>query len=142
MLFAELMACAAANIGGGAGTLARPSAPVFAVTRSGADYLITVSALPVSWGDLIAPGDGLGTIGTLEWWNAFDGWQLLADPAATGDYVKPLDASLAGSAVISLRGVSAAGRAGLVATVREEVVTHLGEIVTHNGEPVTVFVGD
>lgn len=139
LLFGELMACA--SVGAAGDVLARPSAPSFTVSKVDLQYLITVTALPVSWGDLATPGDGDGVLGHLEWWNALGGWQTLIDPADVGEFLKDLDPSLFGNVVISLRGVSAAGRTGIVATVREEVVTNLGEVVTHDGDPVTVFVG-
>lgn len=140
MLFAHLMAVAAgsATVEG----FARPSAPAFTVaTGAGAgEYVLTVTNLPISWGDLSAPGDGLGEAGILEWWNAVDGWQVLADPAAAGGTTVTLDQVLWGAAEIMVRGVSAAGRAGTPATVSEQAVTADGAPVTADGVPVTVFL--
>lgn len=140
MLFAHIMAVAAGA--GESEALARPSAPAFSVTMgAGAgEYDLTVTALPSSWGDLSAPGDGLGEAGTLEWWSPVDGWQTLSDPAAMGETTVMLDQVLWGAAEIMVRGVSATGRAGIPAKVSEQAVTADGIPVTADGVPVTVFL--
>lgn len=104
----------------GAAALARPSAPSFSVASGMNDGEIdlTVLALPSSWGDLAVAGDGLGLPGWLEWRNEVTGWAVQIAPTPLGTpIILDLPAELwSSTATISLRGVSAAGRAGSVAT--------------------------
>ena len=93
-----------------------PSAPgVSAAEGAGpGEIAINVLTLPSSWGDLSAYNDGLGTAGSLAWWNEVDGWQTLVAPAATGIRNVTIPAELWSEEMFAVRvaGVSAAGRRG------------------------------
>lgn len=98
------------------GVLAPPTAPTAAAAPGVGDgkVSLTVSALPVSWGDLATPGDAAGTAGILQWWNEVDGWQTLSTPAATGTTVVDVSPLLHGLlTTIRVRGRSAGGRDGI-----------------------------
>lgn len=115
------MAVAASAAGG---TLALPSAPTVSAAPGDDDgeVTLTVSALPASWGDLILPGDEEGEAGILQWWNGEDGWQELANPAATGAFDVSLPAMFwSETTTLRVRGVSAAGRNGIAVSVRVAV---------------------
>ena len=120
-MFLSLMATA--SLAGG-GTLARPAAPTFTAEPGDNDgeVDITVSALPTTWGDVTVPGDDDSVLGILQWWNGSDGWQVLADPAATGAETVTLPAHLWGmTTTIRVRGVSDAGVEGIAASVSVQV---------------------
>ena len=111
---------------------------------------ITVVGLPADWGDAVVAEDDLGTLGTLEWFMPGTGWQLLADPAATGFSIKSVTADLWGvEASYVIRGVNAEGVAGtgtamLVTAPGEQMelddLTVSGDPATVLGDPATVFI--
>lgn len=131
---------------------ARPSAPTFTVVAGVEDgeLVIDITALPASWGDLTIPGDGLGELGYIQWWNAVDGWQTLVDPADTGEVTVSVYPSLWGTEqTIRVRGVSDAGRIGTAAidTVTPPgaaqqlaFVVSSGVQVTSTGNIVVAFI--
>ena len=101
---------------GSAITLAGPVAPAATITAGAADgeVVFDVTALAADWGDAVNPGDGMGTEGTLEWWNRHAGWQTLVDPEATGEVSAFVHGLLWGrSEAIRLRRRNAEGIAGL-----------------------------
>lgn len=100
---------------GSAVTLAGPVAPTATITAGAADgeVVFDITALTADWGDAVNPGDGMGTEGVTEWWNSRDGWQVLADPEATGEVSVFLHALLWGrSEAIRLRRRNAEAVAG------------------------------
>lgn len=92
-----------------------PSAPSVTILAGIGDgeVDIDVTDLPASWGDAVVREDGLGTLGTLEWWNPVDLWQTLNDPAAVEFFVMSLPIQYWGHTVqIKVRGRNAEGVAG------------------------------
>lgn len=82
---------AASRFGGGfravvGPVLARPTAPAIMLDPgvNAGEIDLALTALPAAWGDLLAPADGYGMPGRVEWWHAVDGWQpLWVVPIAT-----------------------------------------------------------
>lgn len=67
-----------------------PIAPAgtFSAGVSDGEVLFDATDIPDvgEWGDAAEPGDGLGTAGTLQIWSSLDDWNVLVDPAATGEH--------------------------------------------------------
>lgn len=127
--------------------LTPPNQPEFGVTpgAGSGDISIEVTDLPDTWGDLVALNDGLGVAGILQWWNSYDGWTTLVDPAATGTFNMNVVPSLWGTtATIKVRGVSDGGNPGVEATATVAVpgVAQEFEIYTNDdGDPYTTDLG-
>jgi hypothetical protein len=86
-----------------------PSAVTFTLATGGDDgeIDIDITALPVSWGDGAAFDDGLGAIGSIDWWSEEFGWQVLDATPATGVITVTLGITYWGRAVtIKIRAVS------------------------------------
>lgn len=115
--------------GGGGSSLARPTEPAFSAAPGAGPgaVTLTVTALPVSWGDAVEKDDGLGEAGILQWWNPVTDWQTLVDPVPdSGDlpeeYPIELPESLWGETItIRVRGVNNVGLTGAAATDTVEV---------------------
>ena len=98
-----------------------PTAPAFtAANAADPGYLtLTVTSLPSNWGDLSVRNDGLGTPGSLVWWNEVGGWQQLVAPPATGARDVQIPVELwGGPFFVKLAGLSAAGRRGSASAAR------------------------
>jgi hypothetical protein len=147
------------NVGIGAGPPvevtpdpAGPSAPTvtFSAGEIDGEGLLDVTALPADWGDDAELGDGLGTIGSLEYQIGEGPWYVLDASAEVSLY--PIYADVAYWALettVRVRGRNAEGRAGTAAedTITfpgtlhvAEAVTVDGVTVTHNGEAVYCLV--
>jgi hypothetical protein len=131
--------------GGGGSGLVGPNAPSFTASEGGEPGEIdwTDIVLPTDWGDATERGDGLGTLGILEWWNEADGWQTFADPADTDPVTTDTNETLWDTEItIGLRGVNDEGVAG---TAVYALFTPAGvvifTVIDGPGNPVTDDAG-